>query len=261
MRNFPYKAIFICIFSPPVLYMITLLMLEGYLQKRETSRLNEIIIQNPQYLYDGQVTVQDEINRNVGEYLAQSILYKIGVRIHILIKTRDDRVLYPTSFQTSFQDIPAKTLDYTEVAAENYRILNKGLILTVDVNIRHNSWLSNSILVLYVILSVFIIQQLLKKRLRESEKEDREQKRMVEELSEQLSRTGAKLKEVKEREEEYIRNIEKLKQEKTTLSTDMDGLLDEMEKMETGLASQRALKEETESEILRLKEEIDQMKA
>ena len=71
MKHFPFRILFISIFLPPVLYIFTLQMLEIYFQKRETSKLNGLIIQDYDALYEGRYGLKEEINRNLGKYFEQ----------------------------------------------------------------------------------------------------------------------------------------------------------------------------------------------
>ena len=263
MKRFPFKILFFCIFLPPVCYMLTLMLLEGYLKKRETSRLNDLVIQNPEALYEGRYTIKEEINRNIREYLSRSFKYKLGVRTHILVKTKDDRILYPAHFgreslnETYFSEPHSESLNYPEVGAENYRILNEGLDLSVDVRIKHNSWLSNSILVLYIFMAVLIIRKFIWKGLEETEAQDKEQQKRIRRLSDQLQEAESKLKQVGAKEKEYVERIARLSRDREALSEGIDGLLEEMESLETGLQDHRKLKEEMEFQVLELKEELE----
>jgi hypothetical protein len=248
---------------------MTLQMLEAYFQKREESNLNQFLIRNQEALYEGRYTVKEEINRNIGEYLSRSFKYRLGIRTHILIKTKDDRILYPAQFrkdlmearpESDFSELPMESLNYLEVAAENYRILNEGLIPTVDVQIKHNSWMSNSILVFYVFFAVLILQKFFKKTITETERRHVEQRRLSENLSEQLNQAEIRLGDVEAKENNYLRKISELKEDKESMSRDIDGLLEEMEKLEAGLVEQKGLKKETELEVSRLTDELDRLK-
>ena len=207
MKRFPFKILFFCIFLPPVCYMLTLMVLEGYLKQRELGRLNDLVIQNPEALYEGRYSVKEEINRNIRQYLSGSFKYKLGVRTHILVKTKGDRILYPSQFgreslsENYFSEPQSDSLNYQEVAAENYRILNEGLDLSVDVRIKHNSWLSNSILVLYIFIALLIIRKFIWKGLEESQAQDKAQQERIQGLSDQLEEAESKLKQVGAKEE------------------------------------------------------------
>ncbi len=269
MKQFPFKILFIGIFLPPICYLMTLHMLEGYFQKRETSKLNHLIVRNYEALYEGRYTVKEEINRNIGEYLSRSLMFRLGVRIHILVKTKDDHILYPVLFRedskdlnvgNNFSGLTTKALNFVEVASENYRILNDGLILSIDVRIKHNSWLSNSFLVFYVFLFVMIIQIFIRKGIREAERQEKEQADLIQRLSDQLIRAEKRLKEEEAKEDNYLERIDHLKKEKRDLSKDIDGFVDEMEGLEAGLSEQRELREKREFEVLQLRDEMDRLK-
>ena len=269
MKHFPFKILFISIFLPPLCYVLTLQILEGYFQKHEASKLNDLIIQNHEALYEGRYTIKEEINRNLGKYLSQSLKFSLGIRMHILVKTSDDRILYPTQFNEDLEDsptengfsgLPMKSIDFVEVAAENYRILNEGLSLSVDVQIKHNSWLSNSILIFYVFLSVLLLQRFIKKGIRETERKEAEQKELIKRLSARLTQGESRLKEVGAKEGNYVKKIAELNKDKTDLSKDIDGFLEEMEELEAGLEAQKELKEEMKLEVLQLGEELDRLK-
>ena len=81
-----------------------------------------------------------------------------------------------------------------------------------------------------------------------------------ERLQDDLALAETRLKEVEIKEDDYRKRMNALKKEKRDLSTDIDGLLDEMERLEDGLENQRHLREETETEVLQLREEIGRLK-
>ena len=269
MKNFPFKILFLCIFLPPVCYILTLNGLERYLGKQETERVQELMIQDQQALYEGRHTIKEEINRNIGRYLSNDFKHKIGIKTEILVKTRDDRILYPSQtkldttspFQEErgFAETGLESLRYTEVASENYRILNEGLILDVNLQIGQNTWLSNSILIVYIFLSLAVLQAFIRRGIRQTEKEEGEQKRLVQNLSDQLSQAEEKLKEVETRESEYVERISALRKDKDELARDVDGLLEELESQESGLKEQKRIKEEMAGQVAQLKEELDRL--
>jgi hypothetical protein len=248
---------------------LTLNGLEKYLGKRETERVQELMIQDQEALYEGRHTIKEDINRNIGRYLSDDFKHKIGIKTEILVKTRDDHILYPSQtkldtaspFQQEegFAGNGLESLRYTEVASENYRILNEGLVLDVNLQIGQNTWLSNSILILYIFLSLAVLQYFIRRGIRQTEKEEDEQKRLVQNLSEQLNQAEQKLKEVETRESEYVERIAALRKDKDELSRDVDGLLEEMENQEAGLKEQKRIKEEMSGQVGQLKEELDRL--
>jgi hypothetical protein len=248
---------------------LTLNALEKYLGKRETEKVRELMIQDEQALYEGRHTIKEEINRNINRHLSDDFEHKIGIRTEILVKTGDDRILYPsrTKIDTAspfpeergFAETGLESLRYTEVAAENYRILSEGLVLDVKLQIGQNTWLANSTLIVYIFFSLAVLQAFIRRGIRQSEREEGEQKRLVQRLSEQLSQAEDKLKEAETRESGYMERIAALRKDKADLTRDVDGLLEELESQEAGLKEQKRVREEMADQVVQLKEEMDRL--
>jgi len=265
MKTFPYKTLFLCIFLPPTLYILTLNGLEQYLQKTETAQIRELMIQDLEALYQGRYTVKEEVVRNMADYLSRNWKYRLGVRMNILVKTLDDRILFPSESALQpgdafdFSSREMDSLRYMEVASENYRILSEGLALSVAVQIRHNTWLSNAILVFYVFLALLLIQRMVRGGLKESEQEEAEQKQAIGRLAVRLEGAESKLAGVRSKEAEYLERIHGLNKDKGDLARDVDELLEEIEKQESGLSEQARLKEEMAEQVLQLRSELDRL--
>jgi len=245
--------------------MLTLHALELYLQKRETAQLRQVMIQNYEPLLKGLYPIKEEINRNIGAYMKESFNYRLGIRTHILVKTRDDRILYPSEFkdqgsEKSFSDPRTDSLHYVEVAEENYSLLNEGLVLTVDLRIKHNSWLSNSILIFYVFMFLLLFLRVIRREIRQSEEQEAEQKELIQRLSNELGEKESKLRDVESKERDYLKKIGEFRKEKQVLSKDVDVLLEELEKLENGIETERNLKVQIEGELVELRAELDRLK-
>jgi hypothetical protein len=236
-----------------------------YLQKQTIADINKIIIKDHQALYEGRYTVKEEVNRNLGEYLLTNrFKYKIGISTEILIKTKDDRILYPANVKKDIYDTSGDasidSMNYMDVAAENYKILNNLTPPSVNINIKYNSWLSYSILLFYILLSLAVIRFFIRKNVKETERIEKERRDYIEELTGKLRDSETGLSEIKLKEDESLKKIDELKKERESLSTDIDSLLEEMEGLETGLTTQRSLREKREEEVTNLQNEINQLK-
>jgi hypothetical protein len=265
MKHFPFKILFLCIFFPPVLYVFTLNGLEIYLKKKTEEKISAIIIKNDKELYDGRYAVRDEINRNISGYLIEkAFLYRIGINTDIQVKTKGNRVLYPVQLsedKSEYQhNVSGETKNFMDVAAENYSILNEGLVILTEVRIRQNSWLSNSILAFYIFVALLVIRFLILKNMKYNEQKEQEQADTIARLSETLFLKENELSSIKDKEKEYSENIKELSREKANLSSDIEGLLEEMERLESGLEAQKELRESREREIDSLKKEIEEIK-
>ncbi|MBW2102620.1 MAG: hypothetical protein JRH05_08070 [Deltaproteobacteria bacterium] len=252
MNRFPYRILFLCIFLPPLCYILTIQGLESYWQRRESERLNRIIVQDQEALYEGRYSLVEEINRNIGKYLSESLKYRLGVRARILVKTGDNRILYPVAElepgTAGTEDDPLDAAHYMAVATENYRLLNEGLVVSLNLKVAHNSWISNSILLVYLLAAALVLRAFVRRGMRRVEALEADRRAVIERLSGQLDQTRGALKEIEAKQNGYLRRIEHLSKDKEGLSKDVDALLEEMEELETGLQSQKDLKEELEQE-------------
>ncbi len=248
---------FLCVFLPPVFYILTIQGLEKYFQKTEQAKVSSIIIQNIDALYQGQYSVKEEINRNINEYLKDKFLTKIGLVIHLLVKTKDDQILYPSSGEDVLNPVKQdKSLNYVDLAAENYRILNNGIIISLQAEIKQNSWLSNSILTIYILISLFFLQNRIRKWVAVSRERETRHRKVIRKLSDKLKSTESRLEKVESKEYEYADKIGELNREKMELSRDIDELLEEMEKLE----AEASQKEQLEEELNKLREELEKVR-
>ena len=270
MKKFPFKILFLCLLLPPICYLLSIQGLEGYLKTREISYLRQILVQDQEALFEGRYSVREEVSRNINDYLSHGLKYNLGIRTRILVKTGDDHILYPTQYNKDIGEtdkghdsfaLPRESLNYTDVAAENFRILNDGLVLSVDVRIKHNGWLSNGILMTYVFLSLWILRVFIRKGLRESEKQETKQRALIEDLSRRLRDTETGIRDVKTKEARFQGRISELKKDKKELSKDVDGLLEEVEKLEVGLKDQSHQKQKMEMEVLKLRDQLNDIKS
>lgn len=244
-------------------------IIEKYFQKHESHTIRKVLIQNQEALYEGRYPLEEEIERNLSKYFSNDFKYKIGVLTRVLVKTRDQRVLYPRmnygeSFEnrsfSNFDEGAGAGLDYIEIAAENYRLLNEGLEVSVDVEVRHNSWLTNAVLLFWVILSAAVLNALVRRKSRIIEEEEARRVKQIESLNEELVHTQSLLDGVSSKEAAYHARIDEIQKERDSLSHDVDSLLEEMEELEAGLEQQRELREDKELKMLALNEEVERLR-
>jgi len=262
MRNIPYKALILCFLLPPVCYVLTIQGLNRYFYNKEYGALRKIIVQDYDALYEGRFTVEEEVNKNITNYLKKRFISKLGVSINILVKTKSNKIIYPPeaeSFTNSFG--PKAAVNYVEVATQNYKTLNQGLDLQVDVRVRHNSWMSNGVLVLYSLIALFFLQKAIKKKINETEARAQDSVRLANSLNEQLREAENRLTRIRTKESEYVEKIDALRKEKNRLAHDIDDLLEEMEKLERGLEKESDSKRHLEAEAESLRKELEKLRA
>ncbi|RLB26836.1 MAG: hypothetical protein DRG66_06285, partial [Deltaproteobacteria bacterium] len=286
MNYISFRIIFICIFLPPILYIFSVQILEGYLQNSRERDVKNIIIQDYEALYDGRYSIKEEINNNIDRFLENDTLRSLGVITKIVVTTKKGELLYSFFWeeggiyfnkQRGFDSDSSESFNYIKIAERNFQILNDGLTLSVDVKVKHNSWLTNSILILYLFSSILLLYWHYKKRVREWVATRENEKIRIDLLSKRLDESEKIMEGLSVKEKEYISKVEKLKHDKDDLESDVvqlmdeveiqkkksleiDEILDEMEKLEEHASKNMALKEEKEREITQLREEINQLR-
>ena len=150
MKYLSLKILVMCILAPPVLYIVTILIIENRLQHRYTDELEGRFIGDTQALLSGNDLLQDSINKNITGYLDGKRLLPWGIKITITLKTKNGSLLYPASFEET-KDAAALPGDPIKIAAENFKLMSEGFMLNVDVSIDHNTPLSNMVLGFYIL--------------------------------------------------------------------------------------------------------------
>lgn len=286
MNYISFRIIFLCIFMPPIIYIFSVQMLERFVQNSRQKDIPNIIIQHYDALYDGRYSVKEEIHNNIDRFLNDNVLQKLGITTKIMVTSKGGEILYPHYWEEGdtysnrhgrFADMSQEPLDYITMAEENFQILNEGLTVSVDVTVHHNSWLTNSMLIVYLFSAILLLYWHYKKRVWEWATTRENETKRIDVLSNQLSASEKSLEELSKKEKEYIEKIETMKHDKDKLESNMerlmdeaeahkkkaletDELLDEMERLEEEAGKHIALKEEKEREITQLREEITHLK-
>jgi hypothetical protein len=286
MSYISFRVLFLGIFLPAVFYIFSVQILEAYLQEKETNELHNTMIRDYEALYEGRYGIDEEIRTNIERYLEGNILRTLGVATKIVVTTKHGTLLYPRYSEEGEADFSsnkgsaetdASSFNYIKTAEDNFQTLNEGLLLSVDVKLKHNSWLTNGILIVYLFTSVFVIYWYYKRRAKQWAATRDDELKRIDLMEGKLAEREQSLQEVSEKEKEYIGRIEELKHEREHLESDVkrlkgevelqkkksleiDEVLDEMESLEQQAKNNIALKEEKELEIMQLREEIEQLK-
>ena len=284
MNYISFRVLFICIFFPPIMYIFSIQTLEEYLQNRRTKHLQNVVIQDYEALYDGRYSIKEEISTNIERYLGKDTLRSLGVITKILVSTKKGEILYPyyhedgdIDFDKQFDSDIGESFNYIKIAEKNYQVLNGGLTLSVDVKLKHNTWLTNTILILYLFSSILVLYWYYKKRVKDWVVTRENEQKRLDSLSRELAENERSLEELSKKEKDHISKIQKLDSDKEELKSDImqlegeieiqkkksleiDEILEEMERLEEQASKGMTLKEEKEREITQLREEINRWK-
>jgi len=248
-------------FLPAIFYVLTVQYAERYLKSRYTQVIENTYIGDTQPLLNGSARLKDTINRNIDRYLKNNVLIPLGMGIKVTVITKRGTVLYPPFFEEETVPLPPAA-DPIEIAADNYELMNEGLVVNLDLKLGHNTLLSNAILVFYILLSLSVLYVYYKAGIRKSRQAENEKNQEIERLkdlekfySEKLNSLGQDREKLSE-ESQKIKNA--LEKEKVNASKTEEQMLEEIIRLEERLKENLALKKEKTEELDELKERIKQ---
>ena len=258
MRFFSIKILVFCILLPPLLYLLTVFVLEKQLQERYARGIEEVCTGDPQPLLDGSVRLRDAVRENVEAYLRSSALIRYGVSARVQVSTRGGTVLYPAPFEdgTDVQSLA----NPMRVAQDNFTLLSEGLVVQVEARLEHNRLLSNGILGVYVLAALLVLMWHYRAADRHIRREEAERRQEIERLNRLEAANTARLSGLQREREGLLAEFDALKSamqdERTHAERNEDDLIGEIEALEKKLADNLELQTIQQKEILALKEAL-----
>ena len=179
MKYFSFNILLLCILLPSVLYVVSIQLIENYLQNRYLCEIEEIYTGDTPHLFDGTIRLKDAVGNNIDCYLQNSMLILWGIKVRVTVSTKGGTLLYPAIIDEKYSLFP---FDSTQIAADNYNLLNEGLVVSVNLKVGHNTLFSNSILAFYIFVSVFVLYIYYRAGAQMAEKDDMEKRGEIERL-------------------------------------------------------------------------------
>jgi hypothetical protein len=259
LKYFPFKILIICILLPPVLYILSMQTLEGYLQTRYAKEIEDIYIGDTAELFQGSVPIRDAISRNIDQYLQSKALLSMGVKTKVTVITKENTILYPVVYEDSPDATSPPSSD--TVARENFRLLNEGLLISLDLTLEHNRVLSNGMLGAYILLSLLVLFGFYRasgrKMVSEAQAREAEIKRLASLEKEYAGRLTALDKERDSLSSEIAQVKSRLVDEKEKKLLSEDEMLEEVVSLEEKLSENITQQKEQQEEIEALEEKIE----
>ncbi|WP_462323896.1 hypothetical protein [Desulfoplanes sp.] len=258
MKFFPFRLLIVCILLPPVLYIASLQGVATGLETKFSNDLESIYLGDTTALLQGKVGLRDMVTRNINGYFSGSNARYWGVKPNVMVTTKDNEIIYPSSFENGATIGPADTLD---TAQKNYDLLNQGLELTVNLSVSPGSPAGLALLAFYIVVDIVLLFGGYRRGLKKA-------------LSEE-ARKDARIRELRDKERQFAERIEELDalrdnleakvtvvrkelvQERRQASANEDGMLEEIVTLEEQLEKTRLSQESQCAEIEELREQID----
>jgi len=267
MRFLSFRIIYLCILLPPLLYVFSVQGLERIIQKRWSEELTRMIATDTDALRKGQISFENHLHQKVQEFLSSQRLIRWGVRPEIRITTRTGKVLYPImTFEPSHRETlgPLTRSPETEAAC-NLQILNEGIRIKFGVEISHNTWVANSVLLFYLFIVSALLARVYVARTREAERLSHLNAEALRKAAAELARSQEILDQLTTKEKSYRERIEllhsELRKAKDRLESTERDAITEMEILEQKLRESTALREAMEQEVMGLREEVTRLTA
>ena len=255
-----FKIIVLCLLLPSILYITTLIVLENSLRQRFAKGIADKYMGDTQLLLDGQVRLSDAVNQNIDRYLGANGFVAWGAKTTVTVATKKGMLIYPGAFE---DQEPLWMHDPSQTAAENFKLMNEGLSIRLDVRLTHSSRLANVILAGYILASVLILYFYYRAALRIALQADLakdEEVARLQGLKAELARNLSSLEDQRERLGREIKQIKKdLAAEKRRSSVNEEEMLKEVISLEEKLEKTEAAQDVRTREIDALKEEIDRI--
>jgi len=270
MKSFSFKILYISLFMPSLLFLFTLPILKNSIRHTLTQTIHGQLIQDHTEILAGQASLYNEINTNVTRVLEQSLAIRLGVQAHARVRDAAGNILYPffdhllSSLQKGqpppssaplfdSRGILKKSPDDQEDLLQNYSTFIAGLQVEVSVDVPITSWLGCLVLLFYILLTVFTLylyyqrsRRLEEQNIQELNAEfqhrlEKEKADYAQQLDARLAEAHNRLDEIKNQEEEWLREVERLEKEKAALEEE---LLETMEQSEEQQEKLQHLEEE-----------------
>jgi len=258
LKYLSFKIFILCILLPPIFYIFSIQSTESHLKRRYAKKIEDLYTGDTRPLFDGSVRLKDAISNNINRYLQSKAILSLGVKANVTVTTKKNIILYPTVFNDEENSIlPHNPM---QVAADNYNLMNEGLVVNVDLIFEHNTLISNTILAFYICVSILILYFYYRAGAKKARQEDTEKETEIARLLESEKNHTGKLKNLIKVKQKLISEIIKIKRklvdERIRASKNEDDLIKEIVALEENINENIALQKEKQEEINALEEKI-----
>jgi len=232
--------------------------LEHYLNDKYLRETENIYLGDTRTLFDGTVRLKDAVTENIDRYLQKKTLLSWGVKAQVTVTTKRGTIMYPAIFEDeSSIHLP----DPMQTAADNYKLMQEGLLVDLDLKVEHNTLLSNVILICYIFISLLILNIYYRSGLKKARLEELEKEKEINRLLDLEEKYGTSLtnleKEKKELISEYDLMKRELENEKKRASSNEEEMIEEIVALDEKINKNLARQKEQQEEISALQEKLN----
>jgi hypothetical protein len=248
----------LCILLPPVLYIFSVQSIERHLKSRYANEIEDIYLGDTGPLFEGGIRLKDAINVNINRYLQSKALIPLGVKVTITVTSKPNTILYPAVVDD--KEVSLLPHDSMQIASDNYKLMNDGLVVNVDLVVEHNTLLTNAILGFYIFASILLLSFYYWTGVKKAHQEETEKNSEIFRLKEIEINRSENLKALMKDKKILVSEIKKikkqLKKETIKASKNEDEMIKEIVALEEKINKKIGLLNERQDEIDTLKEKI-----
>ncbi len=262
MKFFPIKVAIICLLVTPLIYIFSLHWLENYLDRQFSYQIENILIGDSRSLLNGVSLIEEQISRNIHDFLnGSSLVQTAKPDLAIIVTTSDGKIVYPTYIDAdSFDKESHAEFQSDEIAKHNYEILNNRLVVRVESSLDYGSFVSMLILAVYLGISCLIFILFYRIAASKAAIEQGEKTQLITELQKEEQIHRQILSDLKNERQGLFENIKalntKYQKDKEKAKINEEEMFDEIISLEAQLNSFIELKKTKELEIDELKSKI-----
>lgn len=253
MKYFPLKILLLLVVMTVTAHYVSVHLLEKYLEYTYTRDIENIYIGDTRPLFEGRISLSEAVSDNIDAFLRERELILSGASIDVRVISGNTTWVYPSPLDPQAERLAPPSA--AEIAAENYRLMNRGLSVSVKILMGFSSLPVILIFIAYFLCAaaVFVLFYLAgaRKAKREAEEKESEILRLRDLEKKHLGRAEA-LAEEKERLALDIATTKKsLLEYKESADKNEDAMIDEIisleEKIQKNLDLAESLRRENET--------------
>lgn len=261
MKYLSFKILIFCILMPPILYLLTTHLLQGYLTQWYQAELKNVYLADINEVLNGTLPISEAVQESLDQYRRRSLFTDLGGRIEARVTTGEGTILYPPAYQTD--PPPELPGDPVQLAEQNYNILDSGLTLEVKAQIPPYAFISIAILSFYILVFLGALYAHFKKALKSARAEEARTADEIRRLMEMEQSHKEQARSLAEEREsllsEYRQIQESLETTKQKAEKEEEELFEEIENLEGKLRENLSLQKEQDTEIDQLKEQLEEL--
>jgi hypothetical protein len=253
MKYFPLKILLLLVIMTVAAHFVTIHLLEKYLAYRYTREIENVYIGDTKPLFEGRISLSEAIGNNIDSFLQKKSLILSGAIVDVRVTSGNTTWVYPAPLEIQSESLTPPSAE--EIAAENYRLMNRGLSVAVKIILGWNAFLVILTFIVYVfgaaVIFLFFYRAGARKAKREAEEKESEILRLRDMEEYHQKRAEALNKEKHILAEDIASTKKSLLEYKMSADKNEDAMIDEIisleEKIQKNLELAETLRRENEA--------------